>query len=82
MGHKLWKTSVSDLLAGDFCVMPQFIVCIEYVISLMISSLITNSLRWTFELAFVEHRWSLCVSHFHFVKNRISLDLTLSLYPK
>ena len=32
------KTSVSDLLAGDFCVMPQFIVCIEYVISLMISS--------------------------------------------
>ena len=52
------KTSVSDLLAGDFCVMPQFIVCgIEYVISLMISSPII-------------------------FKNRISFDLTLSLYPK
>ena len=50
------KTSVSDLLAGDLCVMPQFIVCgIEYVISLMISSLITNSMRPTFELAFVGH---------------------------
>ena len=50
------KTSVSDLLAGDFCVMPQFIVCgIEYVISLMISSLITNSMRPTFELTFVGH---------------------------
>jgi len=73
------KASVSDLLAGDFCVMPQLIVCIQYVISLMISSLITNSLRRTFELAFVGHRWSLCVSDFHFLKNRISLDLTLSL---
>ena len=50
------KTSVSDLLAGDFCVMPQFIVCgIEYVISLMISSPITNSIRPTFELAFIGH---------------------------
>ena len=50
------KTSVSDLLAGDFCVMPQFIVCgIEYVISLMISLPITNSIRPTFELAFVGH---------------------------
>ena len=50
------KTSVSDLLAGDLCVMPQFIVCgIEYVISLMISSLITNSMRPTFQLAFVGH---------------------------
>ena len=50
------KTSVSDLLAGDFCVMPQFIVCCtEYVISLMISSPITNSIRPTFELAFVGH---------------------------
>ena len=50
------KTYVSDLLAGDFCVMPQFIVCgIEYVISLMISSPITNSIRPTFELAFVGH---------------------------
>ena len=50
------KTSVSDLLAGDFCVMPQFIVCgIEYVISLMISSPITNSIGPTFELAFVGH---------------------------
>ena len=50
------KTSVSDLLAGDLCVMPQFIVCgIEYVISLMISSPITNSIRPTFELAFVGH---------------------------
>ena len=50
------KTSVSDILAGDFCVMPQFIVCgIEYVISLTISSLITNSMRPTFELAFVGH---------------------------
>ena len=50
------KTSVSDLLAGDFCVMPQFIVCgIEYVISLMISSPIANSIRPTFELAFVGH---------------------------
>ena len=63
--------------------LPQFIVCgIEYVISLMISSLITNSIRPTFELAFVGHRWSFCVSHFHFFKNRISFDLTLSLYPK
>ena len=50
------KTSVSDLLAGVFCVMPQFIVCgIEYVISLMISSPITNLIRPTFELAFVGH---------------------------
>ena len=50
------KTSVSDLLAGDLCVMPQFIVCgIEYAISLMISSPITNSIRPTFELAFVGH---------------------------
>ena len=50
------KTSVSDLLAGDFCVMPQFIVCgIEYVISLTISSPITNSIRPTFELAFFGH---------------------------
>ena len=50
------KTSVSNLLAGDFCVMPQFIVCgVEYVISLMISSPITNSIRPTFELAFVGH---------------------------
>ena len=77
------KTSVSDLLVGDFCVMPQFIECvIDYVISLMISSLITNSIRLTFELAFVGHRWSFCVTHFHFFKKRILFDLSLSLYLK
>ena len=56
--------SGSDLLSGNFCVMPQFIVC-TVVYQFNYSSLITKLLIGPCELAFVGNRWlldGLCLS--------------------